>query len=66
MGYSSGIQEGVLVIGWWSEEPSLKDEACTTGNRGEDLIEEEKELQVNYDSSPTPASLDHSPCLGSE
>ena len=45
MGYSSGIQEGVLVIGWWSEEPSLKDEACTTGNRGEDPIEEEEELQ---------------------
>ena len=45
MGCSSDIKEGVLVIGWWSEEPSLKDEACTTGNRGEDLIEEEKELQ---------------------
>ena len=39
------VIEGVLVIGWWSEEPSLKDEACTTSNRGADLIQEEKELQ---------------------
>lgn len=44
MGYSSG-RKGVLVIGWWSEEASLKDEACTTSNRGTDLIQEEKKLK---------------------